>query len=74
MLRRRRIIGDEKINESNLSNAPPCPGTSAEESFIPASRLNSDSIKSPICPNVPIIIPIPITEYQERKSNIISFV
>jgi len=36
---------------------PPCPGNKAEESLTPASLLNHDSTKSPVCPTIPITIP-----------------
>ena len=34
---------------------PPCPGIIFPLSFMPAIRLNLDSIKSPIVPNIPTI-------------------
>ena len=45
------------MNESNLSNNPPCPGIMPPESFILAVLLSSDATKSPrnaakIIPNV----------------------
>src|SRR5467141_5096713 len=45
-------VGITKYKESSRSSTPPCPGISVEESFRPASRLNSDSATSPICPTM----------------------
>jgi len=42
---------------SNLSSTPPCSQNNLPESFTFASRLKLDSMKSPICPKVPIIKP-----------------
>src|SRR3954453_12383645 len=43
-------VGRTKYSESNRSRMPPWPGIKLLESLTPASRLNSDSAKSPICP------------------------
>src|SRR6266566_8984382 len=45
-------VGITKYNESSRSSTPPWPGISVEESFMRASRLNSDSATSPICPTM----------------------
>src|SRR6185503_4699158 len=41
--------GSTKSRLSNRSSTPPCPGMMCELSFMPASRLSSDSARSPIC-------------------------
>ncbi len=41
-----------KINASNLSNIPPCPGKIFPVSFISILRLNNDSNKSPKTANI----------------------
>src|SRR6266404_1898853 len=45
-------VGITKYKESSRSSTPPWPGISVDESFRPASRLNSDSATSPICPTM----------------------
>src|SRR5438874_3269881 len=45
-------VGITKYKESSRSSTPPWPGMSVEESLRPASRLNSDSATSPICPTM----------------------
>src|SRR6266446_1771029 len=45
-------VGITKYKESSRSSTPPWPGISVEESLRPASRLNSDSATSPICPTM----------------------
>ena len=67
----KRITGAVYNSESNLSKIPPCPGITEDESFTPASLLKRDSIKSPICPNSPIIIPIAIAVPNDKKLSII---
>src|SRR5881409_2795191 len=45
-------VGITKYSESSRSSTPPWPGMRDEESLRPASRLNSDSAMSPICPTM----------------------
>src|SRR5467141_3516831 len=47
-LRYRYMIGALNSKLSSKSNMPPMPGKNLPESLTPASRLKSDSIKSPI--------------------------
>ena len=42
------MIGALNKRLSSKSRMPPMPGNSLPESFTPASRLNSDSIRSPM--------------------------
>lgn len=49
---------------------PPCPGINPDESLTPLSRLINDSIKSPSCPNIPIIIPMIMALVNDIKSRI----
>ena len=46
--RYRYMIGALNKRLSSKSRMPPMPGKNLPESFTPASRLNSDSIKSPM--------------------------
>ena len=46
------INGAAKITLSKRSKKPPCPGIKLLLSFIPACRLNIDSIKSPRTPKI----------------------
>ena len=62
------IDGETKIIESNLSKIPPCPFKILLESFIPASRFNKDSKKSPNCPTIPVIIPIKMISFERNNS------
>src|SRR6266566_863401 len=50
-------VGITKYKESSRSSTPPWPGISVEESLRPASRLNSDSATSPICPTMETVRP-----------------
>jgi hypothetical protein len=43
------VTGIVKKSESKRSSTPPWPGSSAPESLTPASRLSSDSARSPSC-------------------------
>src|SRR5690606_32757332 len=52
------VTGIVKKSASNRSSTPPCPGSSEPESFTPASRLSSDSARSPICATGEMISPI----------------
>src|ERR1043166_3673331 len=52
------VTGSTKYSESNRSITPPWPGISAPESFTPASRLKSDSTRSPSCATTEITRPI----------------
>ncbi len=45
--RARGRTGRRRSSESLRSRNPPCPGSRSEESLTPASRLNSDSTRSP---------------------------
>src|SRR5262245_20826189 len=49
--------GIAKKSASNRSRTPPCPGNSLPESFTPASRLSSDSTRSPICATLAMTMP-----------------
>ena len=48
-MKRKYVTGSAKSMPSNRSSTPPCPGIRCELSFTPASRLSSDSTRSPIC-------------------------
>lgn len=50
-------IGAAEMSESIQSNAPPLPGTIFPESFIPAERLNTLSIRSPTLALMLILAP-----------------
>jgi hypothetical protein len=66
-------MGDENNRESNRSKIPPWPGIKFDESLTPASRFRSDSVRSPIWPNVPMINPITIASLSDKKSRTIFF-
>ena len=46
---KRNAIGITNSRPSKRSSIPPCPGRMRELSFTPASRLSSDSARSPVC-------------------------